>query len=91
MTAPSRQPTPPIAERAPEGRESDGKRSRMTQPAQSPDRSPNDMLAPSAATPEAPGAPGLAGEFLDDPVTHRSTPAEQRPKPSDRWFPPVSD
>jgi hypothetical protein len=92
MTAPSRQPTPPVTPDAPaDGDYDDGRREHMTNPAQSPHRSPNDQLPPSAATPDAPGRPGLAGEFQSDPITHRRTPVEQHPEPSNRWFPPVSD
>ena len=92
MTAPSRQPTPPIEPSAPAGGDyTDGRREHMTNPAQSPDRSPNDLLSPSAATPDAPGRAGLASDFINTPVTHRESPPEQRPEPSERWFPPVSD
>jgi len=81
MTAPVPERTPPVTDRA---------RARG-EPAQSPHRSPNDMLAPSAAAPQTPGAPGLAGELPSEPVTHRRTPAAQNPERSEHWFPPVSD
>jgi len=57
--------------------------------AQSPDRAPHDMLPPSVSTPEAPGRTGLASE-PSPPVTHRRTPEEQNPTPSQHWFPPVN-
>lgn len=66
-------------------------RSKVTNPAHSTVRAKNSMLAPSAAAPRTPGAPGIAGEFPSEPVTHRRTPAEQNPTPSQHWFPPVTD
>lgn len=46
-------------------------------PAQKPGRSPNDMLPPAAATPEAPGSTGLAAEVPSLPATHRTAPVDQ--------------
>lgn len=60
-------------------------------PAQKPGRSPNDMLPPAAATPEAPGSTGLAAEVPSLPATHRTAPVDQDPEPSERFTPPVPD
>lgn len=66
-------------------------RSKVVRPAHSAERAKNDMLAPSAAAPRTPGAPGMAGELPSEPVTHRRKPAEQNPVGSQHWFPPVTD
>jgi hypothetical protein len=71
--------------------EDDAPRSKVVDPAHSSERAPNDMLPPSAAAPQAPGTPGLAGELPSEPITHRRKPEEQNPVPSEHWFPPVSD
>ncbi len=92
MTAPSSQPTPPIAPTAAAGGDyQDGPRGRMTRPAQSSSREPGNQLTPSASAPGARGARGIAHEFSDAPVLHRDEPAAQRPTPSDRWFPRVAE
>jgi hypothetical protein len=60
-------------------------------PTQSPDRSPHDMLPPSAEDTEAPGRTGLAAEASSEPATHRNTPEGQNPMPSERFFPRVTE
>jgi hypothetical protein len=87
MPATAHRPDPPL----PEAERDDKEHARMTQPAHSLTRAPNDMLPPSAAAPQTPGSPGMAGEVPSEPVTHRRTPVAQNPQPSERWFPPVSD
>lgn len=75
----------------PAERPSDGDPSLMNRPAQSPSRSPADLLSPSAANPDAPGTPGMASEVPSDAATHRDKPAQQRPASSEHWFPIVDD
>jgi hypothetical protein len=64
---------------------------RYNAPAHSPERSPSDMLPPSAEEPEAPGGTGLASVIPSQAATHRISPIDQSPEPSEHFFPPVPD